>query len=188
MTSKSGTPSQTVIEMNQLMLPQHTNSLGTAFGGTIMSWIDICAAMSAQRHARSVVVTASMDQLDFVAPIKGGQLVNLRAAVNYVGRTSMEVGVRVEAEDTLTGERVHAASAYLTFVALGPDGTPARVPALMPVTSDEKLRWEEAKARRQQRLELAVERRRLAEEHACVPEREPPSTSSREPGDDGDDP
>jgi acyl-CoA hydrolase len=172
MDSKAGTPSQTVIEMNQLMLPQHTNSLGTAFGGTIMGWIDICAAMSAQRHARSVVVTASMDQLDFVAPIKGGQLVNLRAAVNYVGRTSMEVGVRVEAEDTLTGERVHAASAYLTFVALGSDGKPATVPSLTPVTADEKLRWQEAKARRQQRLELAAERRRLAEAHACIPDRE----------------
>ena len=169
MNTKPRTPSQTAIEMNQLMLPQHTNSLGTAFGGTIMGWIDICAAMSAQRHARSVVVTASMDQLDFLAPIKGGQLVNLRASVNYVGRTSMEVGVRVEAEDTLTGERVHAASAYLTFVALGADDKPAQVPSLTPVTPEEKLRWQEAESRRRQRLELAAERRRLAEAHARVP-------------------
>jgi acyl-CoA hydrolase len=165
------TPSQTVMEMNQLVLPQHTNSLGTVFGGTIMSWIDICAAMSAQRHARSVVVTASMDQLDFLAPIKNGQLVNLRSAVNYVGRTSMEVGVRVEAEDTLTGERVHAASAYVTFVAIDAAGKPVEVPRLTLETADEKLRWDEAKARRQQRLTLAAERRRLAEEHAFVPPR-----------------
>jgi acyl-CoA hydrolase len=165
----ANTPSSTIIEMNQLVLPQHTNSLGTAFGGTIMSWIDICAAMAAQRHARQVVVTASMDALDFVAPIKGGQLVNLRGSVNWVGRSSMEVGVRVEAENTLTGERAHAASAYLTFVALGPDGRSVEVPRLEPQTSDERLRWEEAEVRRRQRLELAAERRRLAEHHACVP-------------------
>jgi acyl-CoA hydrolase len=159
-------PSESVIEMNQLVLPQHTNSLGTVFGGTIMSWIDIGAAMSAQRHARAVVVTASMDQLDFLAPIKGGQLVNLRSAVNYVGRTSMEVGVRVEAEDTLTGERTHAASAYLTFVAIDAAGAPVEVPRLAPETPEEKLRFEEAKARRQQRLTLASERARLADEQA----------------------
>lgn len=171
-------PSATVIEMNQLVLPQHTNSLGTAFGGTIMSWIDICAAMAAQRHARRVVVTASMDQLDFLAPIKGGHLVNLRSSVNWVGRSSMEVGVRVETEDTLSGERVHAASAYLTFVALGDDGRSVEVPRLEPETPDEKLRWQEAVARRKQRLALAEERRQLAEDHACVPLEE---DSSEEP-------
>jgi len=168
----ANTPSETVIEMNQLVLPQHTNSLGNAFGGTIMSWIDICAAMAAQRHARQVVVTASMDRLDFLAPIKSGQLVNLRSSVNYVGRTSMEVGVRVEAEDTLTGARVHAASAYLTFVAIDGDGRASPVRPMTPATSDEKLRWQEAEARRHQRLALAAERRRLAEQHACVPPKE----------------
>ena len=173
-------PSATVIEMNQLVLPAHTNSLGTAFGGTIMSWIDICAAMAAQRHARRVVVTASMDQLDFLAPIKGGQLVNLRSSVNWVGRSSMEVGVRVETEDTLSGERVHAASAYLTFVALGEDGKPVEVRRLKPETRDEKLRWEEAVARRKQRLALAEERRQLAEHHACVPLDDEPEGSSEE--------
>ncbi len=160
----AATPEAPVVEMNQLVLPQHTNSLGTVFGGTIMSWIDICAAMSAQRHARKVVVTASMDQLDFCAPIKGGQLVNLRATVNYVGRTSMEVGVRVEAEDTLTGERVHAASAYLTFVALDAAGQPVEVRRLAPTTAGEKLRFEEARARRRTRLELEAARSRLAQE------------------------
>ena len=160
------TPSQSVVEMNQLVMPQHTNALGTVFGGTIMGWIDICAAMSAQRHARRVVVTASMDQLDFLAPIKNGQLVSLRGVVNYVGRTSMEVGVRVEAEDTLSGDRVHAASAYLTFVAIDVDGKPVEVPRLTPQTAEEKLRWDEANARRQQRLALAAERKRLAEQHA----------------------
>ena len=169
MGKEHNTPSQSVVEMNQLVLPQHTNSLGTAFGGTIMSWIDLCAAMSAQRHAREVVVTASMDQLDFLAPIRGGQLVNLRACVNFVGRTSMEVGVRIEAEDTLTGERVHAASAYLTFVALDESGSVTAVRALEPESAAEKLRWEEARARRAQRLALATERRELAARHAIDP-------------------
>ena len=92
-----------------------------------------------------------------------GQLVTLRSVVNYVGRSSMEVGVRVEAEDTLTGERTHAASAYLTFVAIDASGKPTPVPALHPTTDAEKLRFEEAKARRAQRLALAKERHQLAE-------------------------
>lgn len=169
MNDQPGTPSASVVEMNQLVLPPHTNALGTVFGGTIMSWIDVCAAMSAQRHARRVVVTASMDQLDFLAPIRSGQLVNLRSMVNYVGRTSMEVGVRVEAEDVLTGDRVHAASAYLTFVALDGSARPVVVRPMVPGTRHEKLRWEEAKARRAQRLAFAHHRRELAEKHAEEP-------------------
>ena len=162
----SCTPAASAVEMNQLVLPTHTNALGTVFGGTIMSWIDICAAMSAQRLSRKVVVTASMDQLDFLAPIRKGQLVNLRAMVNYVGRTSMEVGVRVEAEDTLTGERVHAASAYLTFVALDEEGRPIPINCeLSPTTPSERLRSEEARERRAQRLQLAKRRQELAIEH-----------------------
>lgn len=163
-----GTPSRTVVEMNQIVLPQHTNALGTAFGGTIMSWVDICAALAAQRHCRRSVVTASMDQLDFVAPIRAGHLVNLRAMVNYAGRTSMEVGVRIESEDMLTGVRVHAASAYLTFVALDEDRRPCPVRPLVPETEVERLRWEEAQVRRQQRLELAARRKQLAERHAAA--------------------
>lgn len=159
------TPSDTVVEMNQLVLPQHTNAHGTAFGGTVMGWIDICAAMSAQRHARRAVVTASMDQIDFLAPIRLGQLVNLKSIVNFVGRTSMEVGVRVEAEDTLTGDRVHALSAYVTFVALDGSGKPVAVPRLSLETNIERLRWDEAKARRDRRLALAEERKRLARVH-----------------------
>lgn len=158
-------PSASHVEMNQLVLPAHTNALDTAFGGTVMAWIDTCAAMAAQRHARAVVVTASMDQLDFVAPIKKGHVVNLRAMVNYVGRTSLEVGVRVETEDPLTGERMHAASSYLTFVALDDAGRPTPVRPLAPQTSEERLRFDEAKARRQKRLELAEARTRLKEQH-----------------------
>ncbi|MFP6686832.1 MAG: acyl-CoA thioesterase [Polyangiaceae bacterium] len=150
------------MEMNQIVLPQHSNALGTVFGGTIMSWIDICAAMAAQRHSRSVVVTASMDQLDFLQPIKVGQLVNMRATINYVGRSSMEVGVRVESENMLSGERIHTASAYLTFVALDEHGRAKPVPPITPQTAAEKLRYREAEARREQRIELAKKRSLLA--------------------------
>jgi len=158
-------PSASTVEMNELLLPQHANALHTAFGGVIMSWIDICAAMAAQRHARAVVVTASMDSISFLAPINVGDVVNLQAMVNYVGRTSMEVGVRVEKEDPLVGERIHSASAYLTFVALGKDGNPTTVRPLVLETPQEKLRYEEAKARRKVRLELAQARRELQAKH-----------------------
>ena len=157
------TPSASMVEMNELILPQHANNLGTAFGGTIMSWIDVCAAMAASRHARCTVVTASMDQLDFIAAIRKGWLVNLKGMVNYVGRRSMEVGVRVEAEDMMTGRRVHAASAYLTFVALGEDGQPTKVRPLAIESDAERLREREAIARRQKRLTLAAERKEIAE-------------------------
>jgi acyl-CoA hydrolase len=151
MSIQSKPPSVSSVEMNELVLPTHGNSLGTVFGGAVMAWIDICAAMSAQRHARSAVVTASMDRLNFINSVKVGHVMNLRAMVNYCGHTSMEVGVRIEGEDPLTGHRVHAASAYLTFVALGEDGRPAEVPRLKPETPDELRRQEQALLRRQAR-------------------------------------
>src|SRR3989344_8471916 len=118
--SKSVRSSEVI--MTQLVLPTHTNSLDTVFGGTVMSWIDISAAIAAQRHSNKSVVTASIDQLSFIAQIKKGWVVNLRASVNFASRTSMEVGVRVEAENPLTSELFHTASAYLTFVAVDADG------------------------------------------------------------------
>jgi acyl-CoA hydrolase len=130
-----------------------------------MSWIDICAAMAAQRHARATVVTASMDQLDFIAAVQTGHLVNLKARVNFVGRTSMEVGVRVESEDPRVGDRTHTASSYLTFVALDDAGRPQVVRPLILESAADRLRWEEAKARRAKRLELAAERSSLAAAH-----------------------
>ena len=151
----AGTPRESAVEMNQLVLPTHANALGSVFGGQIMAWIDICAALSAMKHARRSCVTASMDALDFVMPIRVGHVVNLRATVNYVGRTSMEVGVRVEAGDPTAGALSHAASAYLTFVALGEDGRPQVVRPLAPETAEERLRAAEATVRREQRLALA---------------------------------
>lgn len=138
--------------MTQLVLPTHTNALGSIFGGTIMSWIDVAAAIAAQRHSGKEVVTASIDSLSFIAPVYKGWVVNLKASVNFTSRTSMEVGVRVDAENPKTGELFHTASAYTTFVALGSNGKPAEVPTLILVTEDEKRRFEEAKNRREQRL------------------------------------
>jgi acyl-CoA hydrolase len=140
------------VTMTELVLPSHTNALGSIFGGVIMSWIDIAAAIAAQRHSRSNVVTASIDALYFVAPIYTGWVVNLHAAVNYVSNTSMEVGVRIEAENPRTGERFHTTTAYLTFVALDQSGKPVKIPKVIPESADEKRRYDRAKVRRSERL------------------------------------
>jgi acyl-CoA hydrolase len=150
--ARTKTVSSSQVIMTELVLPTHTNSIGTVFGGTVMSWIDILAAICSQRHSNKEVVTASIDQLNFIAPIKAGWVVNLKASVNFVSRTSMEVGVRVEAENPKTSELFHTASAYLTFVALGSDGRPAEVPSLILETDTEKRRFAAAQKRREQRL------------------------------------
>ena len=151
MNEKKAVSSSQVV-MTQLVLPSHTNSLDTVFGGTVMSWIDIAAAVAAQRHSGHDVVTASIDRLDFIAPIKKGWVVNLCASVNFTSRTSMEVGVRVDAENPRTGEHFHTASAYLTFVAIGSDGRPVTIPQVHPATESEKRRFIAAEVRREQRL------------------------------------
>lgn len=138
--------------MTQLVLPSHINAIGSIFGGTIMSWIDIAAAIAAQRHSNKEVVTASIDSLSFIAPVYKGWVVNLKASVNFTSRTSMEVGVRVDAENPRTGEVFHTASAYTTFVALGGNGKPIEVPGLVCETDDEKRRFAEGKRRREERL------------------------------------
>lgn len=141
-----------VVEMTQLLLPGDANSLGAAFGGSVMGWIDICAAVAAQRHSRQTVVTASMDDLHFHAPIKVGFQVILRARVIAAFRTSMEVGVTVHAENPLTGERQLTTSALLTFVALDAEGKKLPVPPLALEEPDEQAAAEEASARRGERL------------------------------------
>ena len=145
--------SESQVVMTEMVLPSHTNSLGTVFGGTIMSWIDIAAAITGQRHAQRAVVTASIDDLHFIAPVKKGWIVNLKASVNFVSRTSMEVGVRVDAENPIENHRFHTASAYLTFVALDEKGQPTEIPQVIPGTAEEKSRFEAAKIRRKLRLE-----------------------------------
>ena len=153
LTGKPATAS--VVEMTEIVLPSDANPLGTIFGGRVVQWIDICASVAAQRHCRQIVVTASMDDLHFLAPIHVGMIVLLRATVNRAWRTSVEVEVQVESEDPLTGERRHCVRAYLTFVALGADGRPAPVPPVIPVTPEEKERYEAAAERRRQRLARA---------------------------------
>ena len=145
-------PAETSCEMTWIVMPSQANALGTVFGGQIMAWIDVCAAVSAQRFARRAVVTASMDNLLFRAPIRQGQVVVLRSQVNWAGQTSMEVGVRVECEDPLTGDRTHTSTAYLTFVALDANGRKIAVPKLAPQTPEDHRRYADGEQRRADRL------------------------------------
>src|SRR6478609_7073992 len=140
-------PSESSIEMRELVMPNHTNPQNTIFGGTVMSWIDIAAAMVAARHCGRPVVTAHIDDIDFIAPIKMGYHVLIQASLNYVGRTSMIVGVKVTSENPYTGESRTTTKAYLTFVALDDLGRPILVPELKPESEDEIRRFENAKKR-----------------------------------------
>lgn len=135
------------------MLPSDANPWGNVHGGEIMRLIDECAGAAAQRHARTRVVTARIDELSFLSPVYVGDLVTAMASVNEVGKTSMEVGVRVESENTLTGKVVHVASAYLVFVAIDTEGRPVGLPPLIAETDDERRRMDAAKQRRALRLE-----------------------------------
>ena len=150
-------PKESAITMAEIVLPSDANALGTIFGGKIMAWSDIAGASAAGRHARRVVVTASIDALHFIAPVKVGHVVHIRAAVNYAGKTSMEVGVRVDSENPVTGETHHTATAYTTFVALDDHGRPTPVAPIKAETPDEKRRYESAIKRRASRVKLAEE-------------------------------
>lgn len=141
------TPSESSVEMREMVMPNHTNALNTVFGGTVMSWIDIAAAMVAARHCGKPVVTAHIDDIDFIAPIKVGYHVLIQASMNYVGRTSMIVGVKVTSENPYTGEVRKTTKAYLTFVALDDLGRPVEVVGLNPESEDEIRRFENAKLR-----------------------------------------
>ncbi len=147
------TVKESTITIVQQMTHQDANLAGNVHGGTIMKLIDNTGGIVASRHAGCLVVTASIDRLDFHSPVYVGDLLRLKASVNYVGTTSMEVGVRVEAENFITGQVRHTASAYLTFVALNENGMPKKVPPLQPETEDEKRRYHEAEIRRNKRLE-----------------------------------
>ena len=136
-----------------MILPQDANLLGHVFGGVILSLMDKTAAVSAFRHARLPVVTVSIDRVDFREPIRLGDLVVMKSSINYVGRTSMEVGVRVEAEDLLTGVRRHTNSCYLTFVAVDDAGRPVEAPSVVPETEAEHRRYAAAQDRRKRRIE-----------------------------------
>ena len=138
--------------LSQLMGPQDTNNAGNVHGGVIMKIIDTTAGVVATRHARSTCVTASIDRLDFLYPVYAGDLVTFKASLNFVGRKSMEIGVRVETENLITGEIRHTSSAYLTYVSLDKSGRPRELPPLILETEEEKNRYNEAKSRREVRL------------------------------------
>lgn len=140
------------VEMTQLVVPNDTNQLGNLLGGRLMEWMDIAAAIAAQRHSHRVCVTAGVDNLVFHQPIRLGEVVTLRASVNRAFGSSMEIGVHVEAENPLTGDRKVANTAYLTFVAVDDHLVPVHVWPIDPQTRDEKRRYKEALIRRNQRL------------------------------------
>jgi acyl-CoA hydrolase len=145
---------ESVSEYSELALPNDANGLGNVLGGKVMHLVDLAAAMAAIRHARTPVVTAAVDSMHFIHPVRIGQLIVLRSSVNRVFRSSMEVGVQVETENLLTGDKLHTCSAYLTFVALDKEGKPTTVPPVIPESEQEKRRYREAGERRAYRLAL----------------------------------
>jgi acyl-CoA hydrolase len=155
-------PSASAVTLSQHMDLAHANFLGNVHGGEIMKLIDTAAGIAASRHAGGPVVTASLDQMSFLHPVHVGDVVFVHASVNDVGRTSLEVGVRVEAEEIISGRRTHTSSAYLVFVALDERGYPRPVPGLVPETEQERHRQAEAKIRRAHRQAEAeaIRRRR----------------------------
>lgn len=144
--------SDSQITMTELVLPNHTNQLGNLLGGQLMHWIDICAALSAAKHNQRVCVTASVDRIDFHHPIRLGDAVTLTSTINRVFKTSMEVGVKVYAQNFRKGTKIHTNTAYLTFVSVDNDGKPVEGIEGIPETKDEKRRYDEALQRRENRL------------------------------------
>jgi acyl-CoA hydrolase len=145
-------PRESEVVISELMMPQHANVMGNVFGGVLLGLVDKVAAVAAVRHARRPCVTVSVDRVDFREPIRVGELVTAFGRVNFAGRTSMEVGVKVIAENVLTGDRRHTNSCYLTYVALDDDGRPTAVPPVIPETEDEKRRYVRAQHRRTNRV------------------------------------
>ena len=141
----------TQVIMHELVLPNDTNLLGNVLGGRVMHLMDMCAAMSAYKHARSAVVTASVDQLDFLAPAKMGDIMILKSSVNFTGGSSMEVGVRIESENPKTGNTRHTVSAYLTFVSLNENGKPQKISDVNPEVEIEHARFSAGRERYNQR-------------------------------------
>lgn len=149
MQGKTTSESRTV--MTDLVLPPDTNFHGTIFGGQVMSYIDKIASITAMRHARSAVVTASFDSMDFLAPIKVGEAISLLAYVTWTKRTSMEIFVKIQSENLMTGEKKITGTSYLTFVALDDQGKPKQVPPIIPETEEEKMQYESAPERYENR-------------------------------------
>jgi acyl-CoA hydrolase len=152
---KTKTVSDSMTIMSELVLPNDTNGLGNLMGGRLLHWMDICAAISSQRHSGGVCVTASVDNVEFHAPILQSEIVVLESRVNRAFRTSMEIEISVDAENPRTGQKRRCNRAFYTFVAVGEGGKPIPVPQLIPETDEEKERYEQAKRRREFRLFMA---------------------------------
>ncbi len=150
MSKKTVDQSRTV--MTQTVFPNHVNNNGTLYGGVLLDWIDSIAGIVAKRHSRSAVVTASIDSLSFLNPIKQRDIVILEGWINYVGRSSMEIEVRVTSENPISGKKSKTCRAFLTYVAMDEDGEPKEAPGLKPTTEEEKARCQAAKQRREERL------------------------------------
>ena len=160
---KQKTVKNTHVIMHELVLPNDANLLGNVLGGRVMHLMDMCAAMSAYKHARTAVVTASVDRLDFLAPVKMGEIMILKSSVNYTGKSSMEVGVRIESENPKTGHIHHTSSAYLTFVSLNENGKPQKVDDIEPENDIEIRRYNEGKSRHEERKQrLRKDRMKLS--------------------------
>ena len=153
------TVASTQSEMTEIILPNDTNTLGNLLGGRLMHFIDLTGAMAAYRHSHTNIVTAAMDHIDFIRPVHLGDLLTLKSSVNRAFSTSMEVGVKVWAENTRTGTVVHVASAYLVFVAIDNQGNRQKVPPLLPETPDEIRRYEDALRRREHRERESARRK-----------------------------
>jgi len=153
---RSKTVDESRVEMVEVVLPNDANPLGNILGGKVMHLIDIAGAIAAHRHARSMLVTVSVDNLDFILPIRVGQLIILRAHVTRVFHTSVEVAVRVYREDYITGDRRQTSSAFVTYVAVGENGKPKTIPPFVPRTPEEKREYREALVRRRHRLAVAA--------------------------------
>ena len=153
--------SDSKVELAQVMMPEHSNTAGNVHGGYILKLVDQAGAIVTARHTHRNCVTASVDRMDFISPVYIGNLVFAKASINYTGKTSMEIGVRIEAECLKTGTHTHVGSAYLTFVALDENDKPTEIPQIIPETEEEQRRYNDAKGRREIRLQQAKKHRHI---------------------------
>jgi len=145
-------PNESATVLLRVMMPMDANTAGNVFGGAILKLVEEAAWLSALKHAHCNLVTKCIERLDFLSPVYIGDVLRMNSCINYVGQTSMEIGVRVEAENPMTGEVRHTGTAFLTYVALGKDGKPQSIPPMKPVTDDEKRRWADAENRKITRI------------------------------------
>jgi uncharacterized protein (TIGR00369 family) len=163
--------SESKVEIAQVMMPEHSNAAGNVHGGYILKLVDQAGAIVAARHTHRNCVTASLDKMDFISPVYIGNLVFAKASINFTGRTSMEIGVRIEAECLKTGTHTHVGSAYLTFVALDKYDKPVEIPQIHLENGEEKRRFEEAKKRRELRLQQVKKHKHSSQPCIVRPEK-----------------